>query len=83
MLPQVPACSDTPFFWVETEEQLKECLNKMNKELETCPLLAVDFEYFNASPGQEGCGALSLIQLSTETTDYILDPFTLRNAIRI
>ena len=54
----------------------------LQHELKELPLLAVDLEYHNALPGEEGCVIISLIQISTHKTDYIFDCFMLRNHMR-
>jgi len=54
----------------------------MRTELSNCPLLAVDLEYHNPLPGEEGCVIISLIQASTLHSDYIFDCFILRDFLR-
>jgi len=54
----------------------------MRQELESCDLLAVDLEYHNALPGVDGCVIISLIQISTHVSDYIIDCFMLRDILR-
>ena len=67
-------------YWVD--QDLKTIVQQIKRELRGCPLLAVDLEYYNADKSQDGCMILSLIQLSTISSDYILDCFTLRDEIR-
>jgi len=55
---------------------------RMRQELTECPLLAVDLEYHNAFPSEEGCVIISLIQASTLKSDYIFDCFMLREFLR-
>lgn len=82
MRPQIPECGETPLYWVDSEGTLEESLIKMSAELKECPLLACDLEYYNALPGQEGCVVISLIQISTQKSDYIIDCFFVRELIR-
>lgn len=55
---------------VETEEQLKQLVAVLNKEKE----FAVDLE---AHGYRSFLGLTCLMQISTRTTDYIVDPFPL------
>jgi ribonuclease D len=54
----------------------------MADELVSCPLLAVDLEYFNAIKTEDQCAILSLIQISTDKSDYIFDCFMTRDFLR-
>lgn len=45
-------------------------------------MLSCDLEYHEALPGQDGCVVLSLMQLSTEESDYIIDCFMVRDLLR-
>ena len=42
----------------------------------------MDLEYHNALPSKEGCVILSLIQISTFQSDFVIDVFMLRDKIR-
>jgi exosome complex exonuclease RRP6 len=57
-------------------------LERILQELQLCPLLAVDLEYHNVLPGNDSCTIISLIQLSTIHSDYIIDCFMLRDTLR-
>ena len=64
-----------------------EALALMRKELQKCPLLAVDLEYAHGDTTkqiglQDRCVIVGLIQASTIDSDYIFDIFHLRQLIR-
>lgn len=84
LLPQIPSMADTPFFWVDEPSKLKDALASLNKELDACPLLAVDLEYCDTktSDSAESWGTIAIIQASTTKSDYIFDCFHLRDEIR-
>ena len=69
-------------FWIDSIEKMQEALVRLSDELEEVPLLAIDLEYFNADKTQDGCIILSLIQMSTQKSDYLIDCFTMRDFIR-
>ena len=82
MSAQIRPLEETELLWVDTPEQLQQATERIRSELKECPLLAVDLEYHNVLPHEERCEIISLIQISTLDTDYILDCFMLRNQIR-
>ena len=62
-------------------------LPQIKEELNRIPLLAVDLEYAHADrtmlPGESSDWViLAIIQMSTQESDYILDCYSLRDAIR-
>lgn len=75
---------------METEAQLDDALRNMDKELEECPLLGVDLEYGHAicavtnKTGEVNTDwmIISIIQLSTLKSDYVIDIYALRDRIR-
>ena len=74
--------------WVDTEARMAEFLDKITIELEECPLLAVDLEYYSAyeGPGIDivkylSGGALAIMQISTLHSDYIIDIILMRDLI--
>ena len=40
--------TESSYYWIDTEEDLYENLNKIYKELNKTPILGVDLEYFDA-----------------------------------
>ena len=81
-MPQIRSLKETPLFWIDSEESLEKSLDRMEDELKSCPLLAVDLEYFNAIKTEDQCAILSLIQISTDKSDYIFDCFMTRDYLR-
>ena len=62
---------ETPFIWVDTEEQLSELLLHLDAVTE----VAVDLEHHDYRSFQ---GFTCLIQISTRTQDFIIDSLSLR-----
>lgn len=52
---------DTPLFFISTEKELQECLERLDRELTKYPVLGVDLEYHNPTPNEERTTILSLI----------------------
>lgn len=64
----------TPFEWVETPE----ALTRMSIDLEQADVVAIDLEHHSFHSYH---GFLCLMQVSTRTTDYIVDAIALREEI--
>lgn len=45
---------DTPFYWIENQNELNDGLKQLVAELNQCPLLAVDLEYCDVKLDDDG-----------------------------
>jgi len=61
---------DTPLIMVNTKELLQEMISELSK----CPEIAIDLEHHDMNSYQ---GFTCLIQMSSRSKDYIIDPFEL------
>lgn len=68
--------SDTPYVYVETEEQLNEMLSDLLKTDE----IAVDLEHHSY---RSFMGFTCLMQISTWEKDYVIDTLTLRDKLHV
>ena len=73
-------------YFVDDPNKLSDALQVMVSELAVCPLVGVDLEFDNIAKDQKGKKEfymiISLIQISTNQSDYIFDTFPLRDQIR-
>ena len=75
--PQLPvSISEMPFTFVATKEELDE----MMKELRTVKEIGVDLEHHAY---RTFLGLTCTVQISTRSTDYVIDALTLREELEI
>jgi len=66
---------NVPLHWIDTEDGLKEMYGKLKSE----SIIAVDLEHHSF---HSYTGLVSLIQISSSTEDFLIDPILLREALQ-